>query len=56
MWCKQKPGRLEACAKVCRNTEELMWESWDANADPHDQGGAIAAAHLAAAIRKRGEE
>lgn len=45
----------EACAKACDATEEALWQTWDSGADPLDQGGAIAAAHLAAAIRARGQ-
>jgi hypothetical protein len=44
----------EACAKVCDETEETCWETWDWMADPIDQGSAIGAAHCAAAIRNRG--
>lgn len=45
----------EACAKVCGDIEEKCWDTWDSQADPTDQGGAIGAAHCAAAIRARGE-
>ena len=45
----------EACARLCDKTEELAWDTWDRYADTLDQGSAVTAAHLAAAIRARGK-
>lgn len=45
----------ERCAKACDAWADLSWGRWDAHADPHDQGAALASERLAQAIRRLGD-